>query len=411
MDSPQHKNRFSRHPLLTSLAILLILLVVAELLSYAVIVAAGHRDRRRSYPYNRVVSGYTVFRNTPGYNAGSSTIRESEDDPDAKLDQHGFLAGSAIEEAKPPDTIRIFVQGGSAAFGAGQNVHYHAVHAYPDGVYSYPLSIAGQLEAFLEQQLPATEFQVINAASYARVYHQSMLQYVERLSRFHPDYVISFDGWNDITTITQGRPFELAERMLPEFIRLDHQAHSILNRSNTFYVLRTAYDKLRVNRNRNVASPATTQRDLSEAAYREHRQRFVRHSRRFEQIVQQYLGVLEADGTKYIFVLQPMLPRILQNKQLSQTEERLLANTVGASWMEDDNLLVARYFFDDYLSHRLSTLFADEAGLFIDANREIAQLDASTEFFTDYCHLTPAGNRFIARCIGRRIVTELQKPE
>ncbi len=411
MDSPQHRNRFSRHPLLTSLAILVFLLVVAELLSYAVVVVAGHRDRRRSYPYNRVVSGYTVFRNTPGFNAGSSTIRQSDDEPDAKLDQHGFLTDRVIEEAKPPDTIRIFLQGGSAAFGAGQNVHYHAVHDYPDGVYTYPLSIAGQLEAFLEEQLPETKFQVINAASYARVYHQSMLQYLEQISRFQPDYVISFDGWNDITTFTHGRPFDRAERMLPEFIQLDRQAHSILNRSNTFYVLRTAFDKLRVNRNRTVASSATKQRDLSETAYRDRREQFIRHAQRFVQIVRQYLGALQADGTQYIFVLQPMLPRMLHNKELSRTEEELLDNTLYASWMDRDNLLVARYFFDDYLVHRLSALFEDEFGLFIDANREIAELDSSIEIFTDYCHLTPQGNEFIAQCIGRRIVAHLQEQE
>ncbi len=408
MDSSQRNNRFARHPVITSLVILLFLIVVAEGLSYVVIAAVGHRERRRSYPYNRVVSGYTVFRNTPEFNNGSSTIRLSEDEPDAKLDRYGFLASKPIEEQKDTDTVRIFLQGGSAAFGAGQNVNYHSVHAYPDGVYSYPLSIAGQLQSILKQQFPDVTFEVINAASYARVYHQSMLQYMERISRFHPDYVISFDGWNDITTFTLGRPYEVAERMLPEFIELDRKANSVLKHSNTFYVLATAFDKLRVRRDQSVQQTSKIQRDTSEVAYQARQASFAEHAKRFEQIVRQYLAVTKADETKYIFVLQPMLPRANHNKALSKIEEKLLAHTLESSWMEDENLLVARYFFGDYLAPRLETLFAEHDAWFIDGNREIEDLDSSTEFFTDYCHLTAEGNRFLAQRIGQRIIQDLK---
>jgi lysophospholipase L1-like esterase len=407
MDSSQRNNRFARHPVITSLVILLFLIMVAECLSYVVIVAVGHRDRRRNYPYNRVVSGYTVFRNTPEFNNGSSTIRLADNDPDAKLDEHGFLVSKPIKEEKQSNTVRIFVQGGSAAFGAGQNVNYHSVHAYPDGVYSYPLSIAGQLQTILEQQFPDVTFEVINAASYARVYHQSMLQYVEQISRYQPDYVISLDGWNDITTFTLGRPFKVAERMLPEFIALDRKAHSVLRRSNTFYVLATAFDKLRVRRNKSVQQMGKARRDISEGAYQTRRESFAGHAERFEQIVRQYLAVTKSDETKYIFVLQPMLPRANQNKALSEIEKKLLAHTLEASWMKDENLLVARYFFDDYLAPRLASLCAEHDAWFIDGNREIEDLDSSTEFFTDYCHLTAEGNRILAQRIGQRIIQDL----
>jgi lysophospholipase L1-like esterase len=349
-----------------------------------------------------------VFRNTPNFSNGSSTIRLSDDDPDAKLDQHGFLVSKPIKEEKDTNTVRIFLQGGSAAFGAGQNVNYHSVHAYPDGVYSYPLSIAGQLQTILEQQFPDVTFEVINAASYARVYHQSMLQYVERISRFQPDYVISFDGWNDITAFTLGRPFELAERMLPEFIELDRKARSVLNRSNTFYVLATAFDKLRVRRNKSAQQTGKTQRDISEAAYQTRRESFAGHAKRFEQIVQQYLAVTKSDETKYIFVLQPMLPRADQNKALSEIEKQLLAHTLESSWLEDENLLVARYLFGDYLAPRLKSLLAEHDAWFIDGNREIEDLDSSIEFFTDYCHLTAEGNRILAQRIGQRIIQDLE---
>jgi lysophospholipase L1-like esterase len=402
MDASSPTNRFARHPLLTSLGILLFLIVVAECLSYVVIGVVGHRARRRSYPYNRVVSGYTVFRNTPQFNHGTSTIRLSADDPDATLDRFGFLTGKRITEEKGNDTIRVFLQGGSAAYGAGQNVNYHAVHTYPDGVYSYSISIAGQLQSMLAKQFPDRNIEVVNSASYARVYHQSLVQYLERLSRFEPDYVISFDGWNDISTFVHGRPYEDAEGLLPEFIELDRRARSLLNRSNTFYVLATAYDKLRVGRNRSTAAARAMQRDVSREAYQSQRDRFVKQAQRFEQIVGHYLAALEADGTRYIFVLQPMLTRA-DNKSLSSIEEELLAATLQGAWMDQDDLLVARYFFDDFLVPRLESLFAPHDALFIDGNREIADLDDSSEFFTDYCHLTVEGNRIIAQRISDHI--------
>ncbi len=402
MESPPPRNRFARHPLLTSLGMLVFLIVVAECLSYLVIGVVGHRERRRSYPYNRVVSGYTVFRNTPGFDNGTSTIRLADADPDAKLDQFGFLAGTTIRESKANDTIRIFLQGGSAAFGAGQNVNYHGVHNYPDGVYSFPASIAGQLQSILSERFPDRDVEVVNSASYARVYHQSLVQYLERLSRFEPDYVISFDGWNDISTFVHGRPYEHAERLLPEFMELDRKADSLLNYSNTFYVFATAYDKLRVRRNRYLQPKRDAERDLSRDAYRERRHQYVEHAKRFEQIVRQYLAVLEADGTHYVFVLQPMLPRGT-NKSLSRIEQELLSSTLEGSWTDVDSLLVARYFFDDFLAPRLESLFAPSTAVFVDGNRAITDVESSTEFFTDYCHLTAEGNRIIAQRICDRI--------
>jgi lysophospholipase L1-like esterase len=403
MDSNLPKNRFARHPLLTSLGILLFLIVLSEGLSYIVIGVVGHRDRRRGYPYNRVVSGYTVFHNTPGFNNGTSTIRRSKSDPDAKLDQFGFLASNPIRAQKDPNTIRIFLQGGSAAFGAGQNVNYHSVHAYPDGVYSFPASLAGHLQSALAEQLSDKKIEVVNSASYARVYHQSVLQYLERVSRFDPDYVVSFDGWNDISTFIHGRPFEHAEKMLPEFIELDQKANSLLNYSNTLYVLTTAFDKLRVRRNKAVVSKRDTERDISREAYLAKREQFADNAKRFEQIVQQYLAITDVDNVQYIFVLQPMLPRAT-NKALSEIEQELLISTQEASWMDQESLLVASYFFDDFLAPKLESMFAERDALFIDGNREIAELAASVEFFTDYCHLTEDGNRIIARQIANRII-------
>jgi hypothetical protein len=97
-----------------------------------------------------------------------------------------------------------------------------------------------------------------------------------------------------------------------------------------------------------------------------------------------------------------MLPRGT-NKSLSQIEEKLLSNTLEGSWTDADSLLVARYFFDDFLAPRLESLFSQSTAVFVDGNLAISDLEASTEFFTDYCHLTVDGNRIIAQRVCDRI--------
>jgi lysophospholipase L1-like esterase len=61
------------------------------------------------------------------------------------------------------------------------------------------------------------------------------------------------------------------------------------------------------------------------------------------------------------------------------------------------------YFFDDYLSAAIKKT-AEEFGVpYIDMNAEIANLGPEVEFYTDYCHLTPAGNQRVAEILARSI--------
>jgi hypothetical protein len=378
-----------------------------ELCSYLVIVAVGHQDRRRGYPFNRQISGYTVFKNTPHFNMGSSTIKLEETDPEAQLDAYGFLTDFTLTPEKKPNTIRIFVVGGSTAFGAGQNSSYHDTHFYPDGVYSYPRSIAGQLKIHLERSLPDARFEVINAAAYGRRFHHSMVLYLELISTLSPDYVVNIEGWNDISTFLDGEPFKNGESLLPEFVDMKVKSESWLNRSNTFYVLSTAFDKYGFSLTRSrpsgdhPASYDTAQR--RDEQYAKHRDTYIANAVRFEQLLKQYMAVLKVDETRLIFVLQPMLHRTQANKTLSSTEKKLFEVNVL-----DESMSIASHFFDDYLTARLQVCIAENGETYIDANHEMRQISSEVEVFTDYCHLTPAGNRILAEIVGEQILLDHQ---
>jgi lysophospholipase L1-like esterase len=424
--APARRNRFARYPKTTLLVTVLVLLGLVELGCYLLIVIKGHRDLRFAYPYNRILSGYTVFQNVPGHSFRTSAIKSDRSEPDPVLDEHGFLHDTPVTREKPPGTFRIFLMGGSTAFGAGQNVRYHAVHRYPDGLYAYPSSIAGQLQSYLQAHNPSTHYEVINAAGFERRIHQSLIQYIETLSQVHPDLIINLDGMNDVYSLVTGTPFADLDQHLPFYVDLYQGQRSLLRYSSTYYVLSTLYSKW-VNRQRS-AEPAPTNsaptaasesggkttsagENSGHAYYEKSKERYHKNAERLLQIVRQYFAVLKADGTPSMFVLQPLLNRKQQNKHLSEIERKLAEVMVPAgpdtSGAVDQCALLLSYFYDEFLSEALRKA-AKEFGIpYLDLNAEIAPIGSDVEFYTDYCHLTPAGNRRVAEILGKAVLARM----
>ena len=366
---PLARNRFARHPKTTIVVTIAIVLAAVELASYLVILAKRHGDLRFQYRYNRILSGYTVFQNVPRHSFRTSAIKTHPEEPDPVLDEQGFLSDAPVSLDKPAGLFRIFLVGGSTAFGAGQNVRYHSVRLYPDGVYSYPSSIAGHLKVMLERGHPGMRFEVVNAAGFERRIHQSFIQYVQTLSRYRPDLIINLDGMNDVYSLVSGTPFDDVEQQLPFYVELYSRPHSLLNYSATYYVLSTAYEKW-VNRRRDaepgpsesshsavVAPPGEKDRVRGEPgrdAYEAAKPRYQHNADRVLQILRQYFAVLKTDGTRCVFVLQPLLHRTKLNKQLSETEKKFLTVMVpagaDAKTRIDENALLLSYFYDEVLS-------------------------------------------------------------
>jgi len=429
--APARRNRFARYPKTTLCVTVLVLLGLIELTCYLIIVFKGHRDLRFQYPYNRILSGYTVFQNVPGHSFRTSAIKADPTEPDPVLDEHGFLHDTPITREKPTGTFRIFLLGGSTAFGAGQNIRYHSVHPYPDGLYAYPSSIAGQLQPYLQSHDPTRHYEVINAAGFERRIHQSLIQYLQTLSQFHPDLIINLDGMNDVYSVVTGTPFEDLEQQIPFYVELYQGQRSLLRYSSTYYVLSTAYSKW-VNRQHSAEPAPTTVAPPSAASaaatptvaggmtsaspgensgrvfYDKSKPRYTKNAERLLQIVRQYFAVLKADRTPSMFVIQPLLNRKKENKHLSDIERKLAEVMVptesGTSAAVDQCALVLEYFFDDFLSAALRKAAQEYGVEYLDLNAEIASLGPDVEFYVDYCHLTLDGNRRVAEILGKAIL-------
>jgi hypothetical protein len=108
--------------------------------------------------------------------------------------------------------------------------------------------------------------------------------------------------------------------------------------------------------------------------------------------VSQIHRLAEREGTKTLFALQPQLA--VTRKPLTGVESRLLDY-----WSKIDGPLYLYGFQTLYprLSSALTRRSAAEGYWFLDLTGVFDRMSVQT--FTDYCHLTPAGDQAVADAI------------
>jgi len=380
--------------------------------------------------FNRELSGYTVFRNTPDFRY--RTFKTDTGQADVRTDDYGFICNERPTIKKDTNTIRIFLMGGSAMMSAGQNDVgncYSAIKNFPHDLYAWDISISGLLQTCLQQKFPRKKIQVINAASYSFQLHQSILLYLETVSRFKPDLVIDMDGFNDIESIYTGNTFQLTEMMLlNRYVQLATQKDNIIFKSKTAQLILYAIRRYSDNYSQSSCGFFVDTAIYNRAKYNSVKDYLQYSSTCFTEELRQYMNLLQGDGVKFIFVLQPMLVRGI-NKQLNTSESRManevdVINPRGAKkWKDNTNpkidfsvlnglgismaggqYLTQRYFFDDYLSDKLRQQVEAKGFIYTDINRDISRIDSSEQYYTDYCHLTQTGYKFVAKRMADLII-------
>ena len=103
-----------------------------------------------------------------------------------KINSYGFRYSKEPAVPKPAGLVRIFVVGGSAAFG---------LYVYEEEMFS------GQLELYLKKVLGDDKVEVINAAVPGYTTQQELQMLVFRVLPFDPDLVILYDGFNDMAVL------------------------------------------------------------------------------------------------------------------------------------------------------------------------------------------------------------------
>jgi hypothetical protein len=346
--------------------------------------------------HNRVVSGYSVFKTRPNFTF--LTNKSDPSQPDVTTDDYGFIHDERIALSKPAGTVRIFLNGGSALFGAGQAAAYSPPKPYPHGLYSYSDSIAGQLKSYLQERRPDLRFEVVNAAAYDKRMHQTFTDYVSTISRFSPDFVINMDGHNDLNAFVSGTPFVDRGKDLHLYIGLDAPPR-FPETLNVYQVLKRTHRRLFDDPYSTGLSVEIDESDpaiaIPHAEYLENKTRYVKNASRFLNTLDRYMAVLRTDGVEWLFVLQPEVNRAI-NKSLTPSEAQWQKYRPMLDKVFSDNRDVFRYFYDDYLTDALSERIEGAGYEYLDMGLESRILGSEFQLFTDYCHLTNEGNKFVA---------------
>ena len=364
-------------------------------------------DAKVNARYNRVTSGYSVFRTTPDFTFLTNKVDPSH--PDVVTDSRGFVHDTPVSETKPPNTVRIFLNGGSALFGAGQAAVYEPAKPYPRELYSYPASIAGQLKRYLREARPDVGFEVINAAAYTKKLHQSIPDYLAIISRMSPDFVINMDGYNDLNAFVSGTPYADLHAELQTYIDLEAPPR-FPETLSSYQVIKRVADRIFVRpfetglsvRIEDEGPSATVLR----SDYLKKKPEYVAAAGRFLDIVDHYTALMRQDGVEFMLGLQPMVDRGV-NKPLTESEAAWQHYVQSFKDEHPDYRLILRYFFDDYLSGQLEARVSEAGFRYVDFGTESMSLDENFQLFTDYCHLTVEGNAFIAKTMGDFVLDKL----
>jgi len=339
---------------------------------------------------------YAVWRNNPSFR-----------DAFARNNREGFRRDEDTPVEKAPNSVRIFILGGSVAYGA------HGV--YPDVQGNPPQprndqTISYYLEKELNARLPSRRWEVINAAVPAYRLHQDLALLLSTVLRFHPDYVIAIDGVNDMLALLRAfEPYDahrMDERQV-EFELLTNPASFASLKAFTSVWMRResalvhtmqdwAADRRRVRfvAQTSLAGPLREPVTWDDLTATEQRQYGIigAHLESYVREIRQIHAILNVDHVQGLFVLQPHLA--LTRKRMVGTEPRLREIV-----RRREGSLHVYAFATMY--PRLAEALGGDAAVsdYRFANLTDAFDAMHTQAFTDYCHLTPEADRLMAERI------------
>lgn len=284
--------------------------------------------------------------NTPTPFVGTAPVPGQHGNAFINMEQ--FRYKKDIDVPKPDNTFRIFITGGSTAFGSGAP--------------SQDRTIAGYLGRMLSEELtPVTKlnYEVVTAANPAWASTHERILIENKLSELDPDMIISFSGNNDVHWGARGRNVLWFRTYGDDyFLSLIKQAYEYANQPDIQEVTRIETDDI---------SPSLV-------------------SSRLLKNVQLSSYVLSQEGVDYVFVLQPTLA--VTGKPLAEREQTKVKHKYveyfKKCYAEIDKVL-GKFDAENYHYVNMANVF--------DAHSD------QEEIFMDSYHFGDKGNEIIAENI------------
>lgn len=317
----------------------------------------------------------------------------------------GFRRSTPVSLRKEPGTYRIFLMGGSTAYGTG-GLWPHLQRDYP--VLDNAQTIDAYLERELAAALPGRRIEVINAGIPSIWTHHELIYLNQTILRYDPDMVVFLDGFND---------FYFTDERHDQFTAYAYGEHAhvimgeptlrALGTANLWWLSRrSAFVHLALRQGRTAKNAVTAVLSPPDRTPLDVERSLAGLQRTFQanalKMVERNVRTLSAEGVVPVFVLQPMLilERERSGRGMPPVEQQLFRFNVD-SYLPNYEPLMKRAV--PFVSRRTRETVHAAGGVYVDATPVFSPADTQ-QIFTDYAHLTPYGNRVLARRIGREIV-------
>lgn len=313
--------------------------------------------------------------------------------------RQGFRRDTDTARQKPEGVYRIFIMGGSTAYGL-QSLSRYGQAKY--SVIGNDQTIDHYLQQYLEHHVGRGKVEVINAAITSHYSHHHLIYLNQTILKYSPDLVVFIDGTNDYYPYEKDYDQfaayayqERAHRMMTEPSVEAWAAYSgwwLFRKSHFVHAAGRALlpvwlgisDARRVRRRIDVADALQNLRVNAHA--------------NFLKMVERAALILHQEKVVAVFTLQPEI--VFQQRKSLTPMEKNIYHEMETQWqvnyVEFKNKarpIVAEYMRET--TAKAGALFFDLTDIFGELNEDA---------YTDYCHLTPMGNERLATYLGEQLL-------
>lgn len=365
---------------------------VLELTSYYYLMAFEGYDGAHLITYE--FDDYKNIRPTPGYVNTKGIYHNAQ----------GFRERNDTNREKKPEIYRIFVMGGSTAYGLG-SLSAYGREKY--GIIRNNETIDAYLESYLNGKL-GRRVEVINAAITSHYSHHHLIYLNQTILKYHPDMVVFIDGFNDYYPYEKGfdqfEDYAYQERIhafmdepsLRAFVgytgwwlfRKSHFIHVFAKTLRPWWIWTN-----RIGADRPSIDMEESLKNLEENG-----------KNNFVKMVERNGLILAHEHVRAVFALQPEIV-LKQSKALSPLERQIFEEMDG-HWQE--NFVEYKNRALPIVRNLLKQATQVTGAIFADLTDPFQGLD--DDAYTDYCHLTPAGNKRVAESLGNIIAPIIVGP-
>jgi len=311
----------------------------------------------------------------------------------------GFRRSQETPMQKEDGVYRVFIMGGSTAYGLGSLSRY--------GQEKYSLirndeTIDHYLEEFLAGKTPYKRVEVINAAITSQMSHHHLIYLNQTILKYHPDMIVFIDGFNDYypesKNFDQFRDYAYQERvhqyMAEPSMRawLGYTGWWLFRKSHFVYLASKSALPLWMWANSIGREQARMDVDSTLNNLRENARN------NFLKMVERNSLILRNEGVVPVFTVQPEI--IFKQSKTFTKMERDILHEMETHWAIN---------YSEYKNRarpivlgEMKQTAARTGAYFVDLTNVFGGLE--DDAYTDYCHLTPMGNKRLAYYLGERIL-------